>query len=931
MLRSFLRPRALRSALAIPALFVAVACGKTSGDGGAPQPPAGACPAREGCTEPSNDVRAVRFTPSSLVVAVGETRPVRAFIEPDVCAPTSIGLTVDQPSVARVDAKFDADACHAETLLPIAGLAPGHATITAQFGSRTATLDVFVATKDPVACGAPGGGNVGPGTSVTASGATLAIQPGAALDAPAPDTQWGVRNDPLDKPSSVAPFDATLACADVAPPDGMTALGPAITFGPIEKRFLRDVVFELPINPARMPPTAKLRHVRVLYSSTTLKDERFVAIANPRFEQRDGNRWVLRFEAPRLGTYRAVVASDAGTHKKKRHLTHRAVFGFSMGGIGASMFGMNHHDLFDVVAPLGGPLDATFFLWYFKQYHFGGFCPRKAGDPAPATPCHADVGAPTELYEHVQDYEHWWHHDLVSGTGGTFPRSEYIDIFRDVSAMWGDPASNNPKFPAVASGIDAPLPFDAKVADYCDDPAKATIAATGYYDKTFNPDGALPVIKYCDGANVGGKPTAWAPGGKQPVEVATALDLNKNGKRDEGEPVITQAYEPYDDVGADGLADKDEPGYDAVNDPDPNGDDYDFQYNPLGAENNHHREEAEHFDDLGIDGVACPTPGGCAFDLGEGDGKYTMTAGLQTFNDRDGRSQMLGWAPPPPGGEWTDAALDQLDYYSDGGIRDIFNWAMIGDHYSGAFAARKRPLVYYNDWLYLPGVNATDNDHFDQKTVDWTALPQATYMRYGSIDASRRDIDKGDGQHVGGPDQVVRRILTALFYIGSRWPDADTAYYEDPPETDDPDPCGGNRLACTFDFKAADGRTGPTTVIVPPGYWSDAAKGVKYPVTYFLHGYGQTPEDLKALVLLVSPLMGQGLSSRATRLQKMIMVFVDGRCRTQNGSPECVNGTFYVDSVRKEGPQIDHYFLDLMKYVDGKYRTLPPTDIEVPD
>src|SRR5207248_1966159 len=118
------------------------------------------------------------------------------------------------------------------------------------------------------------------------------------------------------------------------------------------------------------------------------------------------------------------------------------------------------------------------------------------------------------------------------------------------------------------------------------------------------------------------------------------------------------------------------------------------------------------------------------------------------FQNRDGRAQMLGWAPAPPGGEWSDAALDQLDFYSDGGIRDIFNWGMVGDHYSGAWAARKRPLLYFNDSLYLPNVTITDETKFDPKVVDWTALPSATYMRYGNIDASRRDIDKGDGQHV---------------------------------------------------------------------------------------------------------------------------------------------------------------------------------------
>ena len=49
------------------------------------------------------------------------------------------------------------------------------------------------------------------------------------------------------------------------------------------------------------------------------------------------------------------------------------------------------------------------------------------------------------------------------------------------------------------------------------------------------------------------------------------------------------------------------------------------------------------------------------------------------------------------------------------------------------------------------------------------------------------------------------------------------------------------------------------------------------------------------------------------------------------GKPECVNGTFYVDSNRPDGPQIDKYFLDLMKDIDTKFRTLGPSEVEVTD
>jgi hypothetical protein len=868
------------------------------------------------CTPPGDATKAVRFIPSQLVLAPGQSVDVRVTIEPDVCSATPIPIAIDKGSVATLTGAFNADVGTSETKIKVTAGAAGTATATATFGPSTAKLQIDVRAPDAVACAPKQSGNAAAGGTVKATnGASFGLQ----VEGP----QAGV--------SHVDPFAIDITCADAAPPAGTIALGPAITFAPIEKRFLREPVIELPINPARMPATAKLHHLQVLYSGTSLKTPRVIPVANPTIANNAGT-WVYRFQAPRLGTYQVVVPTDAGTVKYKRTLTHRAVFGFSMGGIGASMVGMNHHDLFDVVAPLGGPMDPTWLLWYVKNYHLGGFCPRKAGDPVPTTPCHADVGKPTELFEHVQDFEHWWHMDGVQGTGGTFPRSEYVEIFRDLSIQWGNPASKNDAFPYVASGVTSPLSVRSDSADYCGDPAKATVAATGYYDATYNPDGALPVIKLCDGNAAPGKPCQWVAGGKKPMELALAVDLNKNGTRDEGEPVISQGYEPFDDFGLDGKASKDEAGYDALLNPDPAGDDYDNQYNPTGTEGNHHFDPGEPYQDLGLDGVACPggDPTKCVFDFGEGNGKWDATPGYQHFLKVDGRSQINGWVDPPVGGKWDDAALDKLDYYSDGGIRDIFNWAVSGQHYASAFSVRKRSLMYFNDWTSLPNAQIADSNLFDPKNVDYDALGQNVFLRYGNLDATDRLINDGDGQHVGYVDQLYRRVQSALFFIGAKWPDVDRSYVEDPdpPSVPSTVPCE-DTLSCTYDFTDHHGRTGPTLVVLPPGYHSPYTKNVKYPVVYFLHGYGQTPEDLSATILLMSPFMGSALSSRATRLPKMIMVFVDGRCRNnKDGTPECVNGSFYKNSPNI-GPQIDDYFMDLMKDVDVKYRTMGPSEVEV--
>src|SRR5207253_1086942 len=80
-----------------------------------------------------------------------------------------------------------------------------------------------------------------------------------------------------------------------------------------------------------------------------------------------------------------------------------------------------------------------------------------------------------------------------------------------------------------------------------------------------------------------------------PAQILLAVDVNGNGKRDSGEPVLVQGSENWRDVGVDGLADKDEPGYDAQTNPDPNGDDYHYLWNPTGTENNWRYDQGEPF------------------------------------------------------------------------------------------------------------------------------------------------------------------------------------------------------------------------------------------------------------------------------------------------------------------------------------------------
>jgi hypothetical protein len=130
-------------------------------------------------------------------------------------------------------------------------------------------------------------------------------------------------------------------------------------------------------------------------------------------------------------------------------------------------------------------------------------------------------------------------------------------------------------------------------------------------------------------------------------------------------------------------------------------------------------------------------------------------------------------------------------------------------------------------------------------------------------------------------------------------------------------------------------RTGPIGVTLPPGYALEATRlrGERYPVLFVLHGYGQDPRDLEATAAITNNYMNDAQRSAATRLAKMIVVYVDGRCRIDpvTNLPECIQGTFYLNSPRTVNghpmAQLDDWFEEVMTYIDANYRTLGPSDV----
>ncbi len=974
-----------------------------------PQP----LPGEQTCDPNAVQAFLLSFDPPNVVVAPSSTRPARLVVNPDVCTPASVSFASDDATIVAPPLSAQVDLRHATYDFVLTGGAKGVTKITAtmmkQDGTPYTNVDGTVAkgtltvdVRDPALPACQAGDS---STATLSASAPVGNGKGSLVNASVGSTAAAFgRTDWLKVPT----FDASISCGSemAGSLPGYVAISPAVTFAPAAPLseatpLRRELDFAIPVNPADFPVAARMRHLEVLFSNVKAKTPRPISIASPRIESTSDGNYVLRFSSPWFGTYQAAVKSDAGTRTRTRHLTHRAVIGISMGGGGAATFGFHHHDEFDAIGPMGGPSDWTWLGWFVEHYALGGFC--TAANPNCTLPAPSDYPS-SDTYAHTEDFNHWWY-EAGNGNGGHFPRSDYEQIFTDLAIQRGNPNGDNDDpdqthmsiFPAGPKSTDpwvlgdttglpngtncaftlSPISQDANhdteqaIATQCAktrcDAAHAFVIPSGYYDDEYNPDGSQQVISVCDGNQLGSANNDAAspyentfvppsPDQAYPLSLGLAVDLNKNGVRDENEPVIRSGHEPWSDTGVDGLADANEPGYDAATDPDPSGDDYDPYINPTGTEDDHRYELGEPFQDYGLDGV--PNTKSSPWDKGEGNGVFDISRGLQAFYDIDPHSILRGMSSA----KMTDDDLARFSIWSDGGVRDLFNFAAVATHLSGAIASRRtsdghaiQPVAFYNNFSMLPGEDPTQPDNFVPATIRWADLAAAPSLRYGTVDATASQIQQGDGQHVGTGAQILYRVEAAFYFVAHQWPDADrllTNPSNDNLETVSPNVlCDASNLAgcceatghCEATFTGPkSGRTGPIAITLPPGYANEdnRVRGVRYPVVFVLHGYGQKPEDLEALQLISNNFMNDGNRSYENRLAKFIAVYVDGRCRegtapggsqagTPQGQPECIQGGFYTDSTRPGGALFDTWFDELVQYVDQNYRTMPPSDVTV--
>ena len=243
-------------------------------------------------------------------------------------------------------------------------------------------------------------------------------------------------------------------------------------------------------------------------------------------------------------------------------------------------------------------------------------------------------------------------------------RQRLMNSFHDIIKGMGN-AFNPPneELPWAAPGITKAW-WSQSAEERCANP----LVFDGVYNAEYNPRD-YPVITYCDGRHDDPDGTPEAELGRDsarhPGHAAGRYFAGggpqSNGRRDYAEPIVVNGYERYSDTGPDGLANADEPGYDPVTNPDPNGDDFDMFNNPSRPGRQLGMDDGEPFDDYGLDGVEGTG------DFGEGNDAYDESPGRRNTRKNDPGSMIESIS---------DEQLERLTIYMDAGVRDFLNTAI---------------------------------------------------------------------------------------------------------------------------------------------------------------------------------------------------------------------------------------------------------------
>ncbi|MCB9729683.1 MAG: hypothetical protein H6744_05265 [Deltaproteobacteria bacterium] len=582
--------------------------------------------------------------------------------------------------------------------------------------------------------------------------------------------------------------------------------------------------------------------------------------------------------------------ADAGPTRDWRY---RAIGGISMGAMAANI-ALRNPEVFDMVGALGGYIDLPYLVTTGLRLQLAGFCPLETleshvealDDIDADPPIFCGPVAPKEELEASQDFNHL-HFDT---NGATFDREFYLRVFQSLTMAFGnftaEPTGESPYLP---TGLDLEWLAQGSAKDRCDGTKKLPKELS--YNAEYNPDAAYAVVPVCDSKKqalpgLGGADFDPTVPHTFPTDILLAVDINGNGVRDYGEPLFLNAFERYEDVGADGCRSAREDGAggclaegapDATA-ADPNGDDFHWWQNPEGTEGDSWREDGEPYGDLGLDGVAATS------DPGEGNGQWDVTTAFARAREFDARTLAR---------ELPIEQLDAMDFYFDAGIRDPLHAAVGTRHVVGVIEERLggvelRQGIVDRPNALLPSVTEGEifTDLFEQD-LSAAALGRHVYVEYGDPDATPEQIAAGDGGHVGTNFDALARLVTFIAVAASRFPDPDLSP-------------GGNFPPSAWHhyYSEALGARRGYVIGLPPGYTEAENAAHRYPTLYFLHGLGQDAADLSPATFATATFMKNG------DMPKVIVVFPDGACcdvhvptgrrecacrKAANGMRECVD------------------------------------------
>lgn len=551
-----------------------------------------------------------------------------------------------------------------------------------------------------------------------------------------------------------------------------------------------------------------------------------------------------------------------------RHFTFKGMTGISMGANGF-MAHMRHPGHFDFVGAYGGYINYYYMAPFMRDRIFGGFCDMATllaniedldNPEAEALQC-GPVG-PMYPWEFSWDFNHWHSDD----SGGTWDRDFYWEAIEGMNTAFGNMLNYNPEHPYIPAGVPLEWLAPGSTTERC---ANAYHVGKPYnYSAEYNPEGEYDLITFCDGEEPisvsKDDPLYWELAGTydptythhRPVHLMLAVDYNGNGKRDFHEPVVLNTGERFQDLGADGCDDEFEDGNGGCTATgatgDPNGDNFDFLTFPQGTQNNNWYDEGEPYNDYGLDGVPDTE------DFGEGDGVWSLNPNFKALLE----SSPAYWIDHAPIEDITS-----IDIFLDGGIRDALQASTSMWNLAQRLEARVPNTRFYHDFSLFDDsfYPAGERVMLTDVPVDWTAqgVGKNFIVVYGDPNASEKQIELGDGKHVGLGEDVFNRAATLFITPLHRWPNIDTS----------PVPVGhsGKLITSSFYSPGVQNRY-RYAISLPPGYDMEENADQTYPVFLYLPGHGMTSEDTIAAGLVFNMYMELGL------VGKFILAVPEGQC-----------------------------------------------------